>query len=320
MAAFHLRFPLYNVVSVVELLDALRPDTLVVTALTAADFDSLQWQDTQEVALPFAVAWARKNSLAVHGVFEPSPDSAAEADFTRYLNQYPQMRERLQEVEAMLGPVQGLLEQTLTLPRIQKELIPILRDYQVFREEVFEDGPGTNWHSARINTMAERILALGHDHVAVLASVDHVPFLEEAFQDKAELLELPNLEASEAVRERSVLDFAFRTDVPEPGNLIAKLREIDKPEARYLEANLLLAHGHVAEALTLLEQTSRGNFSDPYYLPAYVLARLGQLYDLSGQRDAALRAFSGVLALSYAPKEALEAASSGLQIPFEGLS
>jgi hypothetical protein len=65
-----------------------------------------------------------------------------------------------------------------------------------------------------------------------------------------------------------------------------------------------------------LERALRTDFQEPYYLPGFLLARLGQLYDLAGQRDAALRSYRGVLALSYAPLEAAEAATSGLVEPF----
>jgi hypothetical protein len=58
------------------------------------------------------------------------------------------------------------------------------------------------------------------------------------------------------------------------------------------------------------------DFVEPYYLPGFLLSRLGQLYDLAGRRDAALRAYRGVRALGYAPVEALAAAEDGLQRPF----
>jgi tetratricopeptide (TPR) repeat protein len=106
-------------------------------------------------------------------------------------------------------------------------------------------------------------------------------------------------------------------DVPEVGNLLAQLRQLQWPEARYHEANLLLANGHLVEALEILEKASQGNFTEPYYLPGYLLARLGQLYDLKGERKAALRCYKGVRALSYAPLEALAEATKGLERPFE---
>jgi tetratricopeptide (TPR) repeat protein len=203
------------------------------------------------------------------------------------------------------------------LQRIENEVIPLLHDYQQEREKIFEDGPATDWLHQRIKAMVQKILDIPFERITVLASAEHVPFLLEELKSKVELYHPPTVEASEESRERSLLDFAFRTEVNEPGNVIAQLRGIKTPEARYHEANLLLAHGHLAEALETLEKASHTDFSEPYYLPGYLLARLGQLYDLANKREAALRAYKGVRALSYAPREALEVAKEGLEQPFK---
>jgi hypothetical protein len=152
--------------------------------------------------------------------------------------------------------------------------------------------------------------------VAVLAPVDQLPVLREYLAPRVPLTKPPEVAQSEAARIRSLLDFAMRVEVPEPGNVLRSLAELDVPEARYHEANLLLANGHAAEALERLDLASRGDFSLPYYLPGYLLARLGQLRDLAGDRDGALRAYRGVRALDYAPVDALEAAEAGLAAPF----
>jgi hypothetical protein len=65
-----------------------------------------------------------------------------------------------------------------------------------------------------------------------------------------------------------------------------------------------------------LEAASAGDFAEPYYLPGFLLCRLGQLYDIVGRREAALRAYRGTLALSYAPVEAATQARAGLAAPF----
>jgi hypothetical protein len=108
----------------------------------------------------------------------------------------------------------------------------------------------------------------------------------------------------------------MRGNPADPAAVLERLRGLDFAEARYLEANLLLGHGRGTEALEVLEAASRGDFDRPYYLPGFLLSRLGQLYDLDGNRRAALRAYRGVRALSYAPPEALEAAAAGLEAPF----
>ncbi len=320
MGPFHLRFPLYNAVSVKDIVRDVQPDVVATTVLEPDTFSTLDWQDTPEIPLPLSVVpWARRNGKEVYGVLEPSPDPSAEADFQRYLSQYEKTRGTVAQLGALLRPLNALLQEGLTLKRIRQEVVPIIREQAEVKEEAFGDGPGTDWLRERIQVMAARILALPHERVAALASIDHVPFLEDALRDKAELVLPSESEPTEEVRTRSLLDFAFRGDVPEPGNVIAQLRSSDLAEARFHEANLLLANGHTVEALDLLEAASRGDFSEPYYLPGYLLSRLGQLRDLAGERDGALRAYKGVRALAWAPHEAIRAAEAGLAAPFEGL-
>ncbi len=319
MGPFHLRYPAYNVVTVRDIVIASKPDAVVTTVLQTGDLQTPAWQDTLELALPHTVIpWAKKQNLPIYGVFEKSPDESALEEFKRFAHEYPALKSKMTAVEVLLRPLQTLLEHPLTLSRIENEVIPLLRDYQLEREHVFEDGPATDWLHQRVKVMAQKILELPHKRITVLASAEHVPFLQAELKDKVKLEPTPMVEASEESRERSLLDFAFRTDVNEPGNVIAKLKEIKKPEARYHEANLLVANGHIVEALETLEKASHADFSEPYYLPGYLLARLGQLYDLADKRDAALRAYKGVRALSYAPESALEAAETGLQEKFTG--
>ena len=167
--------------------------------------------------------------------------------------------------------------------------------------------------------MANRIVELAdatEGDVAVLVPLDHLPLLMEALEGRVTTA-LPTAPAmTPDARLRSLLDIAMRGDVAEPAKLLGRLREIDLVEARYHEANVLLQHGHVAEALELLETASREDFVEPYWLPGYLLSRLGQLYDVAGRRDAAIRAYRGVRALSYAPPEARAAAARGLDVPF----
>ncbi|MBS3934414.1 MAG: hypothetical protein KGZ35_08660, partial [Truepera sp.] len=249
---------------------------------------------------------------------EPPADLNAEADFRHYLAQYPAGQTRLREVDAALTEVGEILSKALTLERITAELLPRVAAYHRLRERLFEDGPGTGWLRARVAAMAERLLTLPYQRVTVLACLDHLPFLSEELAGRVELATPPEIAASDSARERSLLDFAFLGEAADPVSLIAQLREVSSPEARYHEANLLLAHGHAVEALELLEAASRGDFSRPYFLPGYLLARLGQLYDLAGRRDQAIKAYRAVRALTWAPAEALLAAQEGLQSPFSG--
>ncbi|MBS3967776.1 MAG: hypothetical protein KGZ60_11030 [Truepera sp.] len=319
LAALHLRYPSYNAVSVLELTAASAPEALATTALAPDSLSTPARQDTPEIALPMTVIpWAVGRRLPVYGLAEPPADPNAEADFRHYLARYPAGQARLREVDAALDDLRATLNTALTLARITAELLPRLAAYHHLRERLFEDGPGTGWLRARVAVMAQRLLTLPQQRVTVLVCLDHLPFLHEALAGRADLAAPPEITASDAARERSLLDYAFLGEAPDPTSLLAQLREIRSPEARYHEANLLLAHGHAAEALELLEVASRGDFSRPYFLPGYLLARLGQLYDLAGQRDKAVKAYRAVRALAWAPAEALLAAQEGLQSPFSG--
>lgn len=317
MGPFHLRFPRYNAVTVRDLVAAFGPRLVATSALAPDAFREPRWRDTPELALPLALApWAERQGVPLVGVAEPSPDPEASDDFVRYLRRYPQQRALLDEVEAARRPLTTLLEEPLDLPRILADVVPVVRHYLELREARFEEGPGSDWLRRRSAVVAERVLASGAERIAVLVGIDHYPFVHDALAERALLTPPPEVAESVEAVERGLLDFAMRVDVPEPGNVIARLRRLEGAEARYHEANLLLAGGHLAEALELLERASRGDFSRPYYLPGFLLARLGQLYDLSGERDGAVRAYRGVRALEYAPPEALAAAAAGLDAPF----
>lgn len=316
MGPFHLRMPAYNAVSVRQALAAFRPDMVALAPLPAGALEAPGWQDTAEVALPTAaVPWARSRGLRLLEIGEPPEDPDAEADFRRYLSELGDGAARLQPVDAALRPVRGLLDEALSAERVHDELLPAVRHYQELREQAFGDGPATGWLRTRCRTMARRVLDQ-RGRVAVLAGVDEVPWLLDALAQGARLEPAPRPQPDAESRTRGFLDYAMRGDPSDPAAVLERLRGLDSAEARYHEANLLLAHGHAAEALEILEAASRGDFTRPYYLPGFLLARLGQLYDLDGNRPAALRAYRGVRALSYAPHVALETAAAGLETPF----
>lgn len=316
---FHLRSPAYNSVTVRDLVAAWQPEAVATTALTPGELGDPAWQDTPEMALPLAVVpWARRKGLVVHAVGEPHPDPSAEEDFRRYLEPYPEPMKQLRQLDSQLQPLGELLQSGLTLERIRGELLPALEGYQLDREERFGDGPASGWLRERMEASASRARELGHERVALLTPADHLPMLQEALLNRStSLADPPSFAPSPEARERAILDYAFQVEVPEPGQLIGQLREVAGSEARFHEANLLLAGGHGYEALEVLEKASQGDFSLPYFLPGYLLARLGQLRDLADRRQDALRAYRGVLALDFAPAEAVEAAREGLEKPFE---
>ncbi|MFA5550855.1 MAG: hypothetical protein WDA03_04485 [Trueperaceae bacterium] len=326
---FHTRFPLYNVVHVRELLKASEPDAVALATLPPGALEEPGWQHTSEIALPHAVVpWARQRGVRLEAVgsLAGSPgepgEEGDEAEFVRYLGEFEAGRAHLRQVRAALGPVEELLKRGLDLGLVLTELVPALAAYDAARRAAYGEGPGTGWQAARAERVAERVAALEAPHAAVLVGVDDFGAVSSALSARLTLSELPTrqqLEGAAAVeaRQRSLLDVAMHGQADDPAALLQQLRELGTPEARYHQANILLAHGHTAEALEVLTEVASGDFQVPYYLPGFVLARLGQLQDLAGERRAAQRAYRGVLALDFAPAEALEAARAGLEAPFE---
>ena len=318
----HVTFPAYNTVTVRDFLEAAIPAAVATTALEPGALDDPLWRDTPEIALPhMVVPWAEGRGTPIVPVGMPSPDPSATADFVRYAQEYPALRSAWQEVERREAPLRELLATPLTLDRIVQDALPVLAEAQRVREETFGDGPATDWLRQRAAHMADRVrLAViqAGGPVAVVAPLDHVPLLQEALAERKVAVTFPEqAPVSDAARLRSLLDYAMRVDVPEPERVLRNLREVDRAEARYHEANILLANGHGAEALERLEEASRGDFSRPYWLPGFLLTRLGQLYDLAGNREAAVRAYRGVRALEYAPPDARAAAARGIEEPFD---
>ncbi len=320
MGPWHLRHPRWNVVTARDALEALAPEVLWTTALPP-DFErEPSWRDGDEIALPWTVApWAARRGTPLRGVGAPGAEEAA--DFERYLAAYPQARAPLDAARAALRPLNELLPQALDLHRIVGEVLPPLAADLRLRLEAFGDGPGTGWRLRRARVARERIVAdldaLGATRGAVLVEADLWPALTTEL-DAAGIAWSPAASppVSDDARLRSLLDVAWRGEAADVAGLLGRLRELDLAEARFLEAQLLLAHDHVAEALEVLEAAATGDFREPYPLPGLLLARLGQLRDVAGRRDRALQAYRGVLALGWAPAEAREAAEAGMRAPF----
>ncbi len=317
LGPLHVRLPQYNAVSVLRTVQAFGPSVLALAPLEPGALDHPSWQEVPHTPLPHTVVpWARRADVRLAEVGVAVEDAAAERDFHTYLQSYDGGRALLAELDGAEAPVRTLLERPLGLDAVLDELVPAVRHFQERRREAFGDGPGTGWQDRRARRLAERIAELPGERIAVLAGVDDVPSLTDALAGSFTLERPPTPAVDDAVRRRGLLDYAMRAEAPEPEALLRQLRDVDHPEARYLEANLLLQAGEAGEALAVLEQVSSRDFVEPYYLPGFLLARLGQLYDLLGRRDAALRAYRGVRALSYAPAEARAAAVDGLERPF----
>lgn len=338
---FHTRWPRYNVVHVRDSLRAFAPDVVALTALAPGALGDPAWQDTPELPLPHTVVpWAREKGVPVvevgiapGGAQDPGHEGA-EGDLRRYLEMYDDGKARLRRVEAAAAAVRELLATPLDAARIEAELVPAIEREQAVQTHELGAGPGDAWREERAALIVSRSLAAlvptlpsgdagARVRLAIVAEVDRVPALRSVLTGpatkaagvKVELVDAPPAGSGEEARVRSLLDAAM-TGVGDPASLLRTLSDLPQPEARYHEANLLLEHGHAAEALERLEALVGGDFQQPYYLPGFALARLGQLRDLAARRDDAVRSYRGVMALSYAPPAAREAAEAGLATPF----
>ncbi len=318
-AGLHLRWPRFNAAVLHALLRSESAEALALEALPATYDGDPSWQDHDELLLPWvAVPWARRAGVPVYGVHEPSPDPGAADDLARYLDGYPAARSVLDHVRALERPLSELLAAALTLPRLLDEVVPVLETSRAARLEAFGDGPANDWAESRAASVAQRILALEAGHTLALVPLDRYPSLREALTAAgAEVRRPSEPPVDDTARERALLDLAWRGDGADAGALVAQLRQLGHAEARYHAAGLLLAHAHPAEALEELEGALRLEFAEPWYLPGSLLARLGQLRDLAGRRPQALKAYRGVLALDWAPRDALLAARQGIERPFE---
>lgn len=306
--------------SVRDALEALAPARVWTTALAADFVRQPDWRATDEIALPWTlVDWAAARGSPIVGLAQPG---AAEVNaFDRTLSEYPQARAALDSASLPLRPLHALLPQPLELPRIVSEVIAPLEASYRARQAAFGEGPGTGWRARRAQAAVAELMAAGlgdsHAPSALLLEVDLWPALVDALAAAGVSWRVvANPPVSDGARQRSLLDVAWHGEARDVAGLLQALRELEVAEARYLEANLLLAHQHAAEALEVLERASAGDFRSPYLLPGLLLARLGQLRDLAGKRSRALQAYRGVLALAWAPAEARASAEAGLIAPF----
>lgn len=324
--ALHARWPAYNAVHVREAAAKLEPDVVCVP-LPRGALAGVEWQATEEIALPLTVVpWARRAGIALvaFGIGQDDPedpgDSAAERDLVGFMEQYDAGRERLAELAAAAGPLRELLAGHLDAGRLLGEVVPAVAAYQRERERLMSAGPGTGWLKERSALLASRVLAAGGERVAALLPLDYYPAVREALVGRIDVEEIDSdgqPEPSQEARARSLMDLAFTGGGADPAELLKSLAQFEDPEARFHEANTLLALGHVEQATAKLQALVAGDFSRPYYLPGFALTRLGQLHDLAGDRDAALRCYRGALALDFAPAAAAELAAAGLERPFE---
>lgn len=314
LASWHLRTPRYNTEHVAAATLAVQPDVVLCSALPATYESDQSWMEEEQLALPLSVLpRAKQAGVKVVGIREDVQDPTAQTQLRQYLELYDEGKARLNRVDFAFQDVAELLTPALDLPLIGEQLVPLIREWLTAQKEELGSGPGEAWLTERVATMAERVRAHDGD-IALVVPVEEVPLWLDHFGDRVALAtEAP---ASEDTKARSLLDVALTGTAEDLDGLYHQLGEMNTPEAEYHRANILFQTGHLTEAAYSLEQTSAGDFFEPYYLPGFLLSRLGQFYDLLGKREQAMKMYRGVRALPYAPAVALDVAIAGLEAPF----
>lgn len=268
------------------------------------------WRE-EDPLLFHLLPWAEERGVPVVALDGEAHLKAEAEAFREALGQFPGGRPHLEAMAAFDEALLALLKEPLTPEALGSEaFLGRLREVYGGFARAFGEGPATGFRARRMARVAE---ALRGKEGAVVAELLDYLFLAEAFPGA-----LPKAhEPTEAERQRALLDRAWQLKEEDDwGKLLEGLFALGTPEALYLAAQVYLAAGEWREALGLMEEVFRMDFQHPGYLPGYVLARFGQLLDLAGERERALRAYRGVLALAWAPEEARGIALAGLRSPF----
>jgi len=315
LGPLHVLQPRYNACTVVELVKELGVDVVYLASYSPQGLKQGAWRDRNELPLFGLSQLVERGQLRLDALGENSEDLQREAElFVEYLGNMP----RGEDAKAKLAEIDQQLFEFLSVPRLSsefasEEFVTGLENILQKQAEFAGEGPATGFRQQRMAQVAE-VLSEMEDAVVLVDVLDYAALMRRLPDARGPW----DREPSKAEMERALLDRAWRLENEEEwSSLLAQLMEIGSPEAKYLASQIYLAAGQTQDALRILEDVSRGDFSRPEYLPGYVLARLGQLYDLAGQRDKALRAYAAVRALSWAPVEVKEIAQAGLRAPFK---
>lgn len=234
------------------------------------------------------------------------------------LQQYPQARLRLQQVQALEQQLEAAVLAPLDAETVHStEFLGQLQDIHGQLQTVLEEGPGTAHRLRRIELLATQLASL--DGLVLVAVDDLQPLLDACPQAG-----LPSqFPLSEPARLRALVDRAYRLEDNDDierlvQQLLTETGDIFTPQAElhYAAANIYLACGDLESARGLLEQAGHAQIEHPQYLFGLVYARLGQVRDALADREGALRAYKATLALNWAPDIARETAQLGLEQPF----
>ncbi|MEW6422034.1 MAG: hypothetical protein AB1511_09955 [Deinococcota bacterium] len=253
------------------------------------------------------------------------PPATAEADHARlvsFLQQYPQGRERLRAAGQAEQAFAAVLTAPLTVQHaLSEEVQGAARTYHAATRAALGEGPGTRWRERRLAEVVGVLSEVAEG--VVLVPLDDLPDLLERLPS-VRLPDLTGFAPGETSRLRALADRAWQ--LREDDDLAALLGALERevgdavtPRAELdaAAAGIYLAVGELESARALLERAAHRLTDDlPRSVPGLVLARLGQVRDAQGERELAQRTYRALLALSYAPAFAREAAEAGLREPF----
>lgn len=250
---------------------------------------------------------------------QPS-DEEDHAKLREYLNYYPQGRERISRAARLEHEFAAHFQQPLTIQRaLGPELQEAAAQYHAAVRQELDEGPGTFWRQRRLDELTERLAtATG----ILIAPLDDLHEFRQRLD--AQWPDVDSFVPGEASRLRALANRAWQLNEEDDWNSLVEALEREqgdsvtpKAELDAAAANIYLATGQLEPARTLLERAAHGLQGQlPRSLPGLVLARLGQVRDLQGERDLAERTYRAVLALSFVPHIARETAQHGLERPF----
>ncbi|WP_200874493.1 tetratricopeptide repeat protein [Thermus caliditerrae] len=310
LGPFHILHPRYNAATVLALLEKAEPPVLYLASHSEEALREGLWRE-EDPLLFHLLPWAEAKGIPVVALDEEAHLKGEAEAFREALAQHPLGASHLERMRAFDEALLDFLKTPLTPEALGSEtFLGRLREVYEGFAQAFGEGPATGFRARRMAKVAEALPQEG----AVVADLLDYLFLAERFPEARPKAHEP----TEEERQRALLDRAWQLrEEDDWAGLLEGLFGVGSPEALYLAAQVYLAAGEWQEALKLMEEVFRMDFQHPGYLPGYVLARLGQLLDMDGQRERALRAYRGVLALSWAPEEARAIALAGLRSPFQ---
>ncbi len=324
LGALHARYPTYNAQTVLEIMRHVGAKKVILASVTPQIWTSGVWRDVEHPVL-FALDDDR---FPVEAIGTDWTWAELEQDkMLGFLKMYPQGLERLRELRHNELDLKDMLSKPLDAFSIHGLIpeLPVLKAVKTFHNKsavVLEEGPGTAHRKRRLEELATKLESFRD--VVVLTPLDDLPdLLEMGFKT----VDLTGFKPGVASRFRAVVDRAYSLhENDDLDTLVHSLLELDGApdsalgrialEARFAASGVYLAVGDLESARDLLEAVAMGQFDRPAYLPGFVLSRLGQVRDLMGERQPAIRAYTAALALRWLPISAKAVAQSGLAAPF----